>query len=299
MKVGIVFNSKSGRGRAAALVPPLMDALHEDGHELTIADVAASRDASRIAADGSDALLVAGGDGSVHHSLHAAIESNAALYHIPMGTENLFARQFDMKRDIEVIRCALRAGHTCTVDLGRTEREGRVQNFAIMLSLGLDASIIHRLNKERRGPISHLSYTKPIIREVLSPTLRPLTIHADGKPIVRNEIGMLVIANSRQYAVRLDPATRARMDDGKLDVVFFPAETILGVMRWYAASWLRDHMDDPGARYVHATHIEVHAGASPSQMDGEAWHIDTGEVNVHAAPRSLRVLLPVTVAKQP
>ncbi|MBU6412622.1 MAG: hypothetical protein KGS45_04055 [Planctomycetes bacterium] len=292
MKVGIVFNSKSGRGRAAGLIPSLMDALHDDGHELTVADVAASRDASRIAADGAEALLVAGGDGSVHHSLHAASECGTALYHIPMGTENLFARQFGMRREIEAIRRALRAGRTCTVDLGRTEREGAQTEFALMLSMGLDASIIHRLNKERRGPISHLSYTKPILHEVLRPTLRPLTIHADGKAIVKNEVGMVVIANSRQYAVRLDLATRARMDDGKLDVVFFPAKTILGVMRWYAASWLRDHLDDPGVRYVHAAQVEVEAGAAPSQMDGEAWHMETGSVSVHAAPQRLRVLLP-------
>ncbi len=292
MKVGIVFNSKSGRGRAAALIPPLMDALHADGHDLTVADVAASVDASRIAADGAGALLVAGGDGSVHHSLHAASECNAALYHIPMGTENLFARQFGMRRDIDSIRRALKLGRTQSIDLGRTERGGSQHDFAIMLSMGVDASIIHRLNTERRGPISHWSYSKPIIREMLRPALRPLTIHADGKTIVRNEVGMLVIANSRQYAVRLDPATRACMQDGKLDVVFFPAETMLGALRWYAASWLRDHLDDPGVRYVQAQQIEVEAGNAPSQMDGEAWHMETGMVSVQATPQRLRVLLP-------
>jgi diacylglycerol kinase (ATP) len=292
MKIGIVFNSKSGRGKAAAMMPSLMDGLYADGHELTVADVAASRDASRIAADAADVLLIAGGDGSVHHALDAAAENQAAIYHIPLGTENLFARQFGMKRDVTHVRRAVSAGHTSAVDLGRTQRDGHVTDFAIMLSFGLDASIIHRLDKDRRGPISHLSYTRPILLEVLEPTLRPLTIHADGKPIVTNEAGMLVIANSRQYAVRLDPATRASMDDGKLDVVFFPTETILGAMRWYAASWLRDHLDDPGVRYVHAAQIEIEAGSAPSQLDGEAWHMATGHVSVHAEPQRLRVLLP-------
>lgn len=292
MNIGIVFNSKSGRGRAASVVTTLTDALHEDGHVLTVADVAGSKDAARIAADGADILLVAGGDGSVHHALLAAKESGSALFHIPMGTENLFARQFGMTREVHAIRAAILAHRTTTIDLGMVQRDRRATHFGLMLSIGLDASIMHRMASSRSGAISHLTYAKPILAEVLRPTLRPLQVLVDGRPLVRHESGLLIVANSRQYALRLDPATRASMTDGKLDVVFFPAENIIGAIRWYAASWLRDHLDDPGVRYAQATKIHVDAGDLPSQIDGEAWHLPTGDVEICAVAGCIKVLLP-------
>jgi diacylglycerol kinase (ATP) len=292
MKIGIVFNSKSGRGHAAQIVRTLHDALQGDGHALTIEDVAESTCAAGIAARDADILLVAGGDGSIHHALDAAKESGAALYHVPMGTENLFARQFGMSRDVVLIRRAITAQRIKQIDLGSIERQGNVTPFCLMMSIGMDASIMHRMAASRRGAISHFSYTRPIIAEVLRPTFRPISVHVDGKQLVEKQSGLLIVANSSQYALRLDPAARATMDDGKLDVVFLPAETIFGAMHWYAASMLRDHLENRAAQYMQGERISVQARTLPSQVDGEAWHPATQDVTLSAVAKGLRVLLP-------
>lgn len=298
MRIGIVFNSKSGRGRAAAAMQEAAEGLAADGHRLTIADVASTPDASHIAADGAEALVVVGGDGSVHHSLAAARNADAAIYHLPMGTENLFARQFGMTRDVRMLRKSVERGNTTRIDLGNIAGDenggmpGCATLFGLMLSIGMDAAIIHRMAAGRKGAISHLTYATPILLEMLRPTLRPVHVRVDGRSIVDGEAGLLIIANSRQYALRLDPAARADMQDGKLDVVFLPASGILGATRWYAAAALRDHMEDAGARYAQGKAIKIEAGGMPAQIDGEAWKSHCSAVDVEISPACLRVLLP-------
>jgi diacylglycerol kinase family enzyme len=110
--------------------------------------------------------------------------------------------------------------------------------------------------------------------------------------MVQAESGLLIIANSRHYALGLNLAARATMDDGKLDAAFFPSTTMFGAMKWYASSMMRDHLEDSSARYMQGRTIDVQAGSLPSQVDGEAWHDVTADITLSAVARSIRVLLP-------
>src|SRR5678815_1398252 len=107
------------------------------------------------------------------------------------------------------------------VDVGVVTIAGTEVPFVLMCSLGPDASVMRRLDEARRGPISHLSYIRPILAELRDPCLPRVTIEVDGKRVVDGQTGMVVIANSRQYAIRIDPAYKASMTDGLLDMVFF------------------------------------------------------------------------------
>ena len=55
---------------------------------------------------------------------------------------------------------------------------------------------------------------------------------------------MVVVANSRQYAARLDPAQRAEMSDGLLDVLFFPIASKAQLLSWLIQCRLRRHLAD-------------------------------------------------------
>src|SRR6185295_12593670 len=154
-------------------------------------------------------LIRAGTDGAI---------GQPGLYHLPLGTENLFARQFAMTPDPADLHRILELGRSRTVDVGLCN--GRA--FVLMCGIGPDAGVLARLNAAssengRRKPITHRSYIRPIIAELMS--LRPpvLTLSVNGETAARETAGFLVVGNSRQYAMRFDPAINASMSDGLLD----------------------------------------------------------------------------------
>jgi len=257
-----------------------------------------------------DALVVAGGDGTVHHALPSILNTGVPIYHLPLGTENLFARQFGMTLDSAKLAGALAMPILTAIDVAHVSVEHDKPNvpewnrrFCIMASIGPDASVVRRLAAVRNGPISHARYARPILAELRAPWLPRMDVWVDGQQIVQAQRGMLVIANSRHYAVRIDPARNAMVDDGLLDAVFMPARTGIEIGLWLARARTRTHLASDGraegAVEVRGSSIRVELDdASPAcQMDGE--HVPVPSplaMTVRVEPRVLRVLrVPQTI----
>lgn len=256
-------------------------------------------------------LVVVGGDGSVHAAAGHARAADVPIYQFPTGTENLFAREFGMDRRYRTLAEALKRGEYRAIDMGRCN--GRT--FLIMCSVGFDANVVHRLARVRKGAISHLSYAQHIAHELLFPSFEPLTIEIDGRVVVSDRPGFVVVANSRQYAMRLDPARRADMSDGLLDVVFVPFRTRVTLAAWTAGMRLGIHLGGRETVYERGTSVKINAapgrrpgpagfgerpGAALYQLDGEAPGVSYDRegdlaltpIEIGVEPRALRVLVP-------
>ncbi len=265
----MLFNPLSGGARRDAEVERLGSALRADGHDVVVVRVGdGSGPGLRDALRGSAALVIVGGDGTLHHAIADASRAGVPVYHWPAGTENLFARHFGMKASETALRRALASGETRSIDYG--DADGRP--FALMCSVGPDAAVAHRLHRERTGSISRLTYLQHVLRELREKPPR-LRVWVDGQLAVDGIRGMCIVANCREYGARFDPAPLACVDDGVLDVVFMPAETSVGVLGWLLKARTGRHRRD--GRLVHRTGREVviaNAGEAPAwvQCDGEA-----------------------------
>jgi diacylglycerol kinase (ATP) len=237
VRVATLHNPRSGRGRGAEVAALFQEAVSRAGHSVRALDVTCTGDDAGELIEWSEAVVVVGGDGTLHHSLPGLLRHRRPLFHAAVGTENLFAREFGHGRSPKVFLRALDAGATRPIDVATLSvGDGPPTPFVIMASLGPDASIVHRLSARRSGPISHLSYLRPALKELVSPRIPTLSIRVDGKELVRGRVGLVLIANMRQYAVGLNPAKRADPSDGQLDVVFLPGRSLgvvaLGVLAW-------------------------------------------------------------------
>ena len=85
----------------------------------------------------------------------------------------------------------------------------------------------------RRARVDFISYARPILAELLSPSFPVLTVTADGRRLVDEEPGMLVVANSRQYACG-SIRRCASMTDGLLDGLL-PCRSRTRVVAWLVA----------------------------------------------------------------
>jgi diacylglycerol kinase family enzyme len=278
VRVLVVYNPRSGRGRGVRAARGLHGGL--DGE--VIGGRRCAVELLELGGGGggggevcealqrADVLAVAGGDGSVHHLAPLAIAAGVPMYHVPCGNENLLAREFGMDDSPAALRRALEAWRVVCCDVARCEINGaEAGHVLLMCSLGPDASIIHRLSVLRTRALGHLAYVQPVLQELVSPRFSNLSVRVDGEEVVGGECGMLVVANSRQYALRIDPAARASMTDGLLDAVFLPCVSRARFALWGVRSRLRRHAEHPEVVYRQGRVIEVGADGAPFQIDGE------------------------------
>ena len=277
MRVLILTNPKAGTGRGIAEAVRLSDRLRAEGASVNVLEVgaASAKVLESPAMQRADALVVIGGDGTLHRSADLAIVTGLALYHYPMGNENLFAREFGHKADPGAVIAAVRGGEVRRVDAGRANGT----TFTIMASVGLDASIVHRVARGRKKAIGHRSYVLPGIAETLRPTLPELFVEVDGETLVDGVRGLVVVANSARYGLDLDPAKHASVMDGRLDVVVYPARTSVGVARWLWKSRKGKHLDGGAVPYATGRRIVIRTagGPAPVQLDGEAPGVTAGD----------------------
>jgi diacylglycerol kinase (ATP) len=280
MRITLLINPSAGAGKALPRAQAYARALEHAGHHATLCRIP---DPPPLA--DTDLLAIVGGDGTVHHTLPALLNHQASppppILHIPLGTENLFAREFGTRnltpqRLVESLNAPHPPHHrfvACDVPV-MTSDAGAVP-FVIMWSAGPDASVVHRLNAVRQGPISHASYIRPILAELLDPTIPRVTIDVDGSRLVTDQPGWVVVANIRQYALRVNPIPRANPTDGLLDLLFCPAppNRLLGGVS-VLASMLRARLRLRNAVQAQGREIRIElASHRPAdQLDGEPTH---------------------------
>jgi len=299
VQITLLTNSRSGRGRAETVAQRLRGALEAEDRHIRIVRVASdprSNGSIRLE-DPADAVVVVGGDGTVNAALDALCASETPVYHAPLGTENLFAREFAMTERPRAVEAALRDGAARWIDVAHCD--GR--RFAIMASVGFDASVIHRVHKTRNGGVRRLSYLRPIVAEFFAMRPPVMRIEVDRRVIVDGEPGLLVVANSRQYAVRLDPARSADPTDGLLDVVFFPVRGRFDLLRWLIKCALGRHVNNPRLVQSRGAAIEVAVteGRFAVQIDGEpcgevrdVTADEPANLSIGVEPGAVRVLTP-------
>ncbi len=291
MHVVILVNPSSGagRGRAASLL--IEAGLREAGYGTR--RVEGLDDPARLdeALRGGLALVVAGGDGTVRAAAAPAMRAGVPLYHFPCGTVNLFGRTFGMDRSVATLLGALRRREVRPVDAGEVNGE----TFLLMVSIGYDAGVVHRVTSGRGEAISRASYLWPMLREMLAWRPPWLAVTVDGTRVDGGEPGMVVVANSRHYMWGFNPAARADMTDGLLDVVFFPTSSKAQLLRWMARCLVRRHLAHPRLVYRRGTRVAI-ACPHPQrvQMDGDPapGRRPLAELAIAVRPGALRVLVP-------
>ena len=290
----ILFNPVSGGGRAERAARGLLAALTDAGHTASLSATRPDGSDGWLdqLLDGVEALVVAGGDGAVHGAAGAAIRTGTPMYHLPYGTANLFAREFGMNRRTRTLLAALDRFEVRRVDTG----EANGHPFVLMASVGFDAEVVHDLTAARGRSISYFSYLAPMWRQMRRWRPPRVEVFVDGTSLGPPGPALVVVANARHYAFGLNPAPRAEMTDGKLDVVLFPVPTFSRLLWWIAKCMAGRHLSDSRLLVGRGTTIRVVCDAPELvQLDGDP---PPGGVGARTAELTLSVrqgVLPVLV----
>jgi diacylglycerol kinase family enzyme len=232
MQIALILNPRSGRGGANDAAEKLCQELKHRDHRVAVLEMQADPTLIESAIDDADRVVVLGGDGTVHHLLPILAKTQTPMYHMGFGTANLIAKTFKMLMDTAKVADALEADHApMAIDLPTCNGHP----FLIMVSLGIDASVIHRFEDSRKLKGGYRAYIQPIIREFFSPRPAHFVVETNTQHEKHDSItGNLVVANLRSYGGGFDPCPDADPSDSQLDAVTIPCTTTLGAVFNYA-----------------------------------------------------------------
>jgi diacylglycerol kinase family enzyme len=145
----LVVNSSASSVTARARV--LIQRTLASAHEVTVAETNRRGHASRLAqgaaADGVDAVVVLGGDGTLNEAANGLAGTACALGVLPGGSTNVFARTIGMVNDpvgaSRQLLASLASGSVRAVSLGNVN--GRY--FLFHVGLGYDAAVVAEVEK--------------------------------------------------------------------------------------------------------------------------------------------------------
>ena len=315
-RIGILHNRFSGKGRGPDFVARLrarVSGSAELRERYDLVDLPLDLATADGALDGLDAVVLTGGDGTIHHALPAltAAKEGRGIPTLlaPLGTENVVARELGHKPRVTMTLRALDAfrggAPTMRSDLGAVHHPDGSGNvpFALMLTTGPDAAILHRVARTRTGTTSKLLFVRPTVERAIRPKIGRLSVAVDGAELADVRRGCLIVAVGPRYPLRLDLARHASRTDGMLDAMFLPASTTASLLGWVALARLGLHVKHPQARYAqgHRVELTMH-DHDPSaemleslQIDGEIERVacdDAGRMVIESVPSALPLIMP-------
>jgi diacylglycerol kinase (ATP) len=281
----VAANPYRGAARPRARVEALMAALATVGATVRVLWDAGER-AALLGDHGAMAdvrcVVAAGGDGTVAAVINELV-GDVPLAVLPTGNENLFARALGFDVAPARLAGAIAAGTRRRLDLGLARTALGTRRFALMLSAGFDAEVIHRVARLREtgGPprrVGRASYVGPVGAALWTYPHTPVSVTADGVSV---DGAHCVIGNLPDYALALSPTPNARADDGLLDWVAFerPGRVALTAYAW--AVMRARHHALPHVRGGRARRLQLTSAVPvPVQLDGEAAGFTPVEIEV-------------------
>lgn len=299
MRATLVANPSAGGGRGELALAVATRALAAAGWQLDIVRTEeagqAHLAASKAVQQGQEAVVVAGGDGTINEVVNALASTPTALGVIPAGTGNVLAREMGLPSSPEEACQVLLSGRPIEVDLGKvsfTNEQGRNDSryFLSMAGVGFDAKVVQAVKETVKARLGVWAYVVTVLKEAFRRPISHLTIHLDGKAI-ETDAWLLVFANAASYAWRLRMCPGAKMDDGLLDLCLFLHSSPLGYLRQFFGTLLRAHPVNAGIPSLRFREARIEAEPPlPVQLDGDLQ--GTTPITVSVAPLALRIIAP-------
>lgn len=302
MRYSIVINRDSGTMRATDLklfIKHLEQTFGSTEHEIEIHNVTGKEIAnsldSEFANNDNDAVIVAGGDGTISSAAENAWKSGKALGVIPAGTMNLFARSLQIPLEVEAAATALAGADIHKCDIATANGKPFLHEF----SAGFHPRLVRM--RDRYDYETRLGKIKANVLSLLDTFARPpsfpVEITIDGETQSR-KVSCVAISNNLFGEGHLPYADR--LDHGKLGIyITDPVDRRRGIQIMidvFLGSW----RSNPDIEEHTATEIVLHFPKrrrnEKAVRDGELIKLEE-DVTLRIHPKALRVLVPVVGSK--
>ncbi|MDB5721319.1 MAG: sphingosine kinase [Alphaproteobacteria bacterium] len=239
---------------------------------------------------GVDALVAAGGDGTISTAAGAVAGTDMVLGVLAMGTLNHFARDAGIPLELDAAVAVIAAGHSRPVDVAEVNGRVFINNSAV----GLYPELVREREKQQK----HLGRSKRVamlsagLRAFWRFSRRRLTIRIGGReaPI---ETPLLFVGNNRYEMTPLALGKRERIDGGKLCIYAPLARSPLHFLWVAIRAVLGREREQKDFVTLDASEAEIRSSRPRLAVatDGEAAIMDT-PLNYRIRAGALKLLVP-------
>jgi diacylglycerol kinase (ATP) len=291
----LISNPKTGRYGARRLRPieDVASQLRSLGVDvdlkLTGAPGEATDIAARAARDGTSDVIVAGGDGTINEAIQGMAGSKVRLAIIPRGTANVLARELNLPLNDEQATVVVARGNSRRIHLGRAtvETSGTSRLFVLMAGIGLDASVVQRVQPRLKKRIGKGAFWVSGLSHLADWNPSPFTLEIDGQSYTGT---FAAIGKAARYGGDLAITPGARLEEPEFEICIIETTSRASYLRLLSYA-VRAGMprNKPGVRFIKAARVEAR-GDAPVQVDGEL--IGTLPMRFEIASESLEVIVP-------
>jgi diacylglycerol kinase (ATP) len=246
----------------------------------------------------ADAILIFGGDGTIHRHLPALVRLKLPVLIVPSGSGNDFARALKLRsmrdslrvwRDFESGKLSARP-----VDLGvivPSASPERTHYFCCVAGCGLDSAAARSANRMPRWLRGHGGYALallPLLLKLPAVSTRLAQINGADRTEAEKPTLLAAFANTQFYGDGMRIAPEADFADGKLDVCRISKLSPLKLLSLFPTVYFGRHLLVPEVEYSRAERVHVET-ETPIEIyaDGEYVCETPAEISVAAGALSV------------
>jgi diacylglycerol kinase (ATP) len=269
----IFANPIAGRGRGRVVARRLERDLQAAGYPTQVF-LDRPSDVSPRSIPPAAAAISIGGDGTLRSVVELLLARGGTappLLPVPMGTANLMGRHLGVQWSAwnlgASVLATLRKREIIQLDVARAN--GKL--FLLMAGVGIDAQVVHLLDRMRHGPIDLTSYVLPAALTFANYDFPAVTVTVDGKKVASDLPAIAVIGNVKEYGTGFPILTEARPDDGLLDVCVMPCRDRKELAEILMLVATGEHPLREDVVYVKGRSVTVDSDMPvPVQIDGDS-----------------------------
>lgn len=297
MRIAAIFNRDSGTLRTMdldAFCGEARDVFAEAGHELEChvvggGDVLAAIEMFSIDPD-VDAMIAAGGDGTISAAASIALRAGKVLGVLPAGTMNLFARALGLPADIRLALHAVAWGEVGQVDVATANGRPFVHQFGV----GIHARLVRiRNNMVYRSRVGKmLASLRAIAASAVNPPRFEVEFEDDNGRQKRRVSGIAISNNPLDDG----PVPVAqRLDTGRLGVYFADTVTTSELINLFIDVLIGRWRGNPLVTELESKNLTLRfpmrKRGAHAVIDGELIALER-QVELTILPHALSIILP-------
>lgn len=226
--------SRHARGQRFAAV---LAALETRGCQIEVRETEAAGHAIALARDaiagGCDAVVAAGGDGTINEVLNGVAGSAMPFAILPLGTANVLARELGLSLAPDAIADAIVGGDARPVPLGRLRlADGTLRYFVLMAGIGVDAHVVAAVNQALKRRLGKAAYVLCLLQQLGGFNLPRYRVEIDGAAY---EAASVIVAKAQRYGGAYTCAPAARLHDTHFHVCLFERSGRVATVRYVLA----------------------------------------------------------------
>lgn len=270
-EVLVIYNPKSGKNGANAMLPKVVNGLCARDCRVTVYPILSNFGAEEILAaeDGKcEHVVCCGGDGSLNHTINGLMrmENRPLLTYIPSGSTNDFAASMGISSDIVKSCQALVHGTPFYYDIGKFNDK----YFNYIAAFGAFTQVSYSTPQNSKNYLGHAAYIIEGLRHLPSGQFYNVTVTSEEK-IYKGDYVYGSVSNSTSIGgVNLGNSRDISMNDGLFEVLLIKAPKNVLEVQNIIASILMQNFDSPYIDYFKSRSVKMEF-ASPTSwtLDGE------------------------------